>query len=68
MDAFSVTPRKGTRGETVVDSLNRFTRITVRCEKTEFSYSPMISLACELVPVKTSYSDLIGGSPLNDAF
>jgi hypothetical protein len=44
------------RIEQAIGKLKRFKRVAMRCEKTDISYSAIISFACGLMLVKTVHT------------
>ncbi len=44
------------RVEQTIGKLKRFKRVAMRCEKTDISYSAIVSIACGLMLVKTVYT------------
>jgi IS5 family transposase len=45
------------RIEQIIGKLKRFKRVAMRCEKTDISYSDIISFACGLMLVKSVHTD-----------
>ena len=44
------------RIEQTIDTLKRFKRVTMRCEKTDSSYSAIVIFACGLMLVKSVHT------------
>ena len=44
------------RIEQTIGKLKRFKRVAMRCEKTDISYSPIVSFACALMLIKSVHT------------